>query len=78
VIGDGQAEVDVDAPIPYKLTALGHREVAQWREERRVADCHHEWVVDFGRGLVCRGCQTVTTPRKLGGIPSYLGLKGHS
>ena len=76
MIQDDFDQVDVDAPIPYRLTNLARRELAAERAMERVASCAHDWRVDLGRGLVCRTCETVTKPRKLGSIPSYLGPRG--
>jgi hypothetical protein len=66
-------EIDVDAPIPYVLTAQGHREVAEWRLSQKIDTCAHRWRVARGV-LECDLCGTERDlPRSSAqSIPSYL------
>ena len=68
-------QVDIDAPIPYSLTAKGRRDLELAIADELVDNCQHDWRVDLHRGLVCRNCDTETRPRALGSIPAYLGPK---
>jgi hypothetical protein len=75
VIRDDFDQVDVDAPIPYTITAKGHRDLQFALAEEAQSCCSHDWKVDLARGLVCRSCGAETQPRKLQSIPGYLGPK---
>lgn len=73
VMRDDYDQVDIDAPIPYTVTANGRRALQLALAEEAMARCSHQWEVDLARGLVCRWCGLETTPRKLQSIPSHLG-----
>lgn len=75
MIHDDYDQVDVDAPIPYRLTAKGRRDLELALAEEAMSRCSHQWEVDLARGLVCRWCGSETKPRKLQSIPGYLGPK---
>lgn len=66
-------EIDPDAPIPYVLTALGHRDAAEWRLSQKIDTCSHVWRVRRGV-LECDSCGTERElPRSSAqSIPSYL------
>lgn len=68
-------QVDIDAPIPYTITAKGRRDLAFALAEEAQTRCSHEWEVDLHQGFVCRRCGDVATPRKLQSIPTHLGLR---
>lgn len=67
-------EIDVDAPIPYVLTALALRELQQWRDEENFPPCPHEWE-SCRLGLHCINCGTTKVISTSPSIPSYLGPK---
>lgn len=75
MIRDDFDQIDIDAPIPYTVTAKGRRDLRQALDEEAMSRCAHQWEVDLARGLVCRLCGTETMPRKIGSIPSHLGPK---
>jgi uncharacterized protein YbaR (Trm112 family) len=63
--------IDPDAPIPYVLTDLGRREVAQLAEQEAEGDCPgHEWKQERRGGLICQNCGRSSTLRE--DIPDYL------
>lgn len=65
--------LDADAPIPYVLTAAGHREVALWRSEQLLDACAHRWRFHHQQ-LECDLCGAERDlPRATGqSIPAYL------
>lgn len=65
--------IDPDVPIPYVLTAAGHREVELWRAEHQVDECEHRWRFRH-RQLECDFCGAERElPRGSGqSIPAYL------
>jgi hypothetical protein len=66
--------IDPDTPIPYQLTELARRELAEWRDQVEETDCpRHEWEYAIGRGLVCQNCNVVAMVAN--SIPSYLGRR---
>jgi hypothetical protein len=73
VIQDDYDQVDIDSPIPYTITAKGHRDLQFALAEEAMLRCAHQWEVDLAVGLVCRLCGAETVPAKLGSIPSYIG-----
>lgn len=75
MIRDDFDQVDVDKPIPYRLTAKGRRDLQLAIAEEQFLNCEHDWKVDLARGLVCRRCGVETMPRKLESIPSHLGRR---
>jgi len=65
-------EIDPDRPIPYRLTAAGHREVALWRAEQSVSSCCHRWRFRHGQ-LECDLCGIERQmPQSTASIPDYL------
>jgi hypothetical protein len=74
--GDQADQLDIDAPIPYKLTALGRRDCAEIRADELVNACSHTWHV-VGGSLECLNCQIERPlPRSSSqNIPSYLSPK---
>ena len=36
-------DIDPDRPIPYSLTAAGHREVLELRLAEQLRSCQHRW-----------------------------------
>ena len=75
MIRDDDDQVDIDVPIPYVLTALGHREVVAFRAERDSSCVKHEWKYERSRGVaVCQNCGRAAQ-HSSESIPSYLGLK---
>lgn len=74
--GDDFEETDVDAPIPYVLTPLARRELADWRLEERLAYCRHVWGFGGDR-LECQKCGLERVFPASGGrsVPQYLDRK---
>jgi hypothetical protein len=66
--------MDVDAPIPYVLTARARRELQEWRDDEDFPDCPHEWLWDRG-GMRCQNCTRRQPVSTHPAIPSYLGPK---
>lgn len=64
--------VNIDAPIPYTLTARGRRECAELRLAEVQDFCEHDWQVNLRIGLVCRRCGAEASVRRQS-IPAYLG-----
>jgi len=74
MIRDDYDQVDVDAPIPYTITAKGRRDLELAIAEEQMAHCAHAWEVDLGRGFICRRCGAEQLPRR-SSIPSYVHRK---
>lgn len=70
---DELGDLDVDSPIPYTLTALGHREVSIWRTEEQLETCAHRWRFRH-KQLECDHCGLERElPASSGqSIPAYL------
>lgn len=64
-------ELDVDAPIPYVITARGLRDLQEWRDEAEFPDCPHEWALD-GYELRCQNCNRAAPVPGRQNIPAYL------
>ncbi len=71
VIPDDPDELDVDAPIPYVLTALGHRDVQELRSSAEDDCPQHEWKFER-RGAVCQNCNRWASVGADPSIPAYL------
>lgn len=70
-------DLDIDQPIPYRLTALAKRELEWERLEQKFAFCPHEYRIDRGQ-LSCRLCDLVKElPRGGYSVPSHLAPKGN-
>lgn len=68
-------QVDVDAPIPYQLTALARRELAQLRDAEANQCPNHEWKFEQ-RGAVCQNCGRCAEVSGGQSLPSYLHPRG--
>lgn len=56
--------IDIDAPIPYTLTAKGREALELAAVEDTMAACRHDFIVDLDVGMVCRLCTFECAPRK--------------
>lgn len=68
-------ELDVDAPIPYRLTARALRELAEWRADEAFPPCPHEFVWQ-ATGRICLNCGEEQHFPRTPSIPSYLRARG--
>jgi hypothetical protein len=75
MIRDDFDQVDIDVPIPYVLTKLALRELAQLRDEEANQCPAHEWKFE-PRGAVCQNCGRCAEVGGGQSVPSYLHPKG--
>jgi hypothetical protein len=60
------AMMDLDAPIPYTVTAKGRAALELALIEDAIRDCHHHWSIDPEHGVMCANCGFEQRPRRGG------------